>query len=115
MYQPSQLRGALMTYEDLLYEKDGHIATITLNRPDRLNPISWSMLRSFSQALVDADRDTDVRVIIITGAGRGFCAGLDLKDFAAGTGIGNGEPRWKFNLRDAPPMVLHNTDKPVLC
>ena len=104
-----------MTYDDLLYEMDGHIATITLNRPERMNAISGPMLRSFSRALVDADRDADVRVIIITGAGRGFCAGLDLKDFSPGTGIGNGTGPAKFDLREAPPMVLHQTDKPVLC
>jgi len=104
-----------MNYDELLYEKDGHIATLTLNLPDRLNAISGPMLRSFSEALVDADRDGDVRVIVITGAGRGFCAGLDLKDFAAGTGIGNGSGPSKFDLRNAPPMVLHTTDKPVLC
>ena len=104
-----------MTYDDLLYETDGHIATITLNRPERMNAISGPMLRSFSRALVDADRDADVRVIIITGAGRGFCAGLDLKDFSAGTGIGNGTGPAKFDLREAPPVVLHQTDKPVLC
>jgi enoyl-CoA hydratase/carnithine racemase len=106
-----------MTYEDLLYERDGHIATITLNRPERMNAISRPMLRSFSRALVDADRDPEVRVVIITGAGRGFCAGLDLKDFQAGTGIGaNGSGgAAKFDLRDAPPIVLHQTDKPVIC
>jgi len=102
-------------YDDLLYETTGHIATITLNRPERLNAISGPMLRSFSRALVDADRDRDVRVIIITGAGRGFCAGLDLKDFSAGTGIGTTTGPSKFDLRDAPPVVLHQTDKPVLC
>jgi enoyl-CoA hydratase/carnithine racemase len=104
-----------MTYEDLLYETDGQIATITLNRPERLNAISGPMLRSFSHALIDADRDPAVRVIVITGAGRGFCAGLDLKDFAAGTGIGNGGGGTRFDLRESPPMVLHTTDKPVLC
>ena len=104
-----------MTYEDLLYESDGHVATITLNRPERLNAISGPMLRSFSRALIDADRDPEVRAIVITGAGRGFCAGLDLKDFSAGTGIGNGTGSTRFELRESPPMVLHTTDKPVLC
>ncbi len=104
-----------MTYEDLIYETDGHIATITLNRPERLNAISGPMLRSFSRALAEADHDPDVRVIVITGAGRGFCAGLDLKDFSAGTGIGNGAGQARFDLREAPPVVLHTTDKPVLC
>ena len=102
-------------YDDLLYEKEGHLATITLNRPERLNAISGPMLRSFSHALVECDRDPDVRAVIITGAGRGFCAGLDLKDFSAGTGIGTGSGSPKFDLRDAPPVVLHTIDKPVLC
>ena len=106
-------------YADLLYETDGGIATITLNRPDRLNAISGPMLESFSRALRDADLDRAVRVIVITGAGRGFCAGLDLKDLTAGTGIGSNGAQdlatAKFDLNGSPPVVLHNTDKPVLC
>ncbi len=106
-------------YADMLYEVDSHVATITLNRPDRLNAISGPMLVSFSQALRDADADNDVRVIIITGAGRGFCAGLDLKDLAAGTGIGSngggGLAAARFDLNNSPPIVLHTTDKPVIC
>jgi enoyl-CoA hydratase/carnithine racemase len=104
-----------MTYEDLLYEVDGNVATITLNRPERMNAISRPMLQSFSRALLDADRDDAVRAIIITGAGRGFCAGLDLKDFSAGTGIGSSTSGSRFDLRESPPVVLHQLDKPVLC
>jgi enoyl-CoA hydratase/carnithine racemase len=77
------------------------------------------MLDSFSQALKDADADREVRVIVITGAGRGFCAGLDLKDLAAGTGIGSNNGTdlsvQRFDLQNSPPVVLHNTDKPVIC
>lgn len=104
-------------YADLLYDVNDHVATITLNRPDRLNAISLPMLESFSQALRDSDLNDDVRVIVITGAGRGFCAGLDLKDLAAGTGIGaNGNLAIRrFDLNGSPPVVLHNTDKPVIC
>ncbi len=106
-------------YADLLHEADGGIATITLNRPDRLNAISGPMLESLSRALRDADRDRDVRVIVLTGAGRGFCAGLDLKDLTAGTGIGAddgaGLASARFDLAGSPPVVLHTTDKPVLC
>ena len=104
-------------YQDLLYEVSGGVATITLNRPERLNAISAPMLSSFSRVLRDADADAAVRAIIITGAGRGFCAGLDLKDFSAGQGIGagaNGLPT-KFDLAGSPPVVLHTTDKPVIC
>ena len=106
-------------YADLLFEVDSNVATITLNRPDRLNAISGPMLESLSQALRDADHDRDVRVIIITGAGRGFCAGLDLKDLVAGTGIGSngadGLANARFDLANSPPIVLHTTDKPVIC
>jgi enoyl-CoA hydratase/carnithine racemase len=106
-------------YTDLLYDVDSHVATVTLNRPDRLNAISGPMLESLSQALRDADRDRDVRVIVITGAGRGFCAGLDLKDLMAGTGIGSngadGLANARFDLANSPPVVLHTTDKPVIC
>ena len=72
-------------YTDLLYEIDDNVATITLNRPDRLNAITGPMLESISEALRDADHNREVRVIVLTGAGRGFCAGLDLKDLVAGT------------------------------
>ena len=106
-------------YTDLLYEVEDSIATITLNRPDRLNAISGPMLDSISASLKAADADREVRVIIITGAGRGFCAGLDLKDLVSGTGIGanggGGLATQRFDLNNAPPIVLHNTDKPVIC
>jgi enoyl-CoA hydratase/carnithine racemase len=100
---------------ELLCEKDGAIATLTLNRPDRLNAISGPMLQALSERLVELDRDREVRVIIVTGAGRGFCAGLDLKDAASGQGIGGGGGGGNFELRSAPPIVLHSIDKPVIC
>jgi enoyl-CoA hydratase/carnithine racemase len=55
--------------DELRYEKDGHVATLTLNRPERLNAITGPMLAALSEALVDADRDPAVRVVIVTGAG----------------------------------------------
>jgi len=73
---------------DLLAEKTGHVAVLKLNRPDRMNAISVEMLESLGNRLKEYDNDPDVRVIILTGEGRGFCSGLDLKDTAAGTGIG---------------------------
>jgi enoyl-CoA hydratase/carnithine racemase len=109
-------KGISMDYQDLIYEKSEHIATITLNRPNKLNAISLPMLSGISDALRDADRDPSVRVIVMTGAGRGFCAGLDLKDgFATGDGervIGAGG---RFDIAGSPPMALHTTDKPVIC
>ena len=105
-------------YPDLLYHVESGIATITLNRPDRLNAITMAMLTSLSGALRAADQDTDVRVIVLTGAGRGFCAGLDIKDVVSGTGIGAdgaGLATARFDLAGSPPVVLHTTDKPVIC
>jgi enoyl-CoA hydratase/carnithine racemase len=102
---------------DLLYAVDGSIATITLNRPERLNAISVPMLDALSKALMDAEADPKVRVIVLTGAGKGFCSGLDLKDLMSGKGIGsdpNAMPA-RFDLRNAPPTVLHTVDKPTIC
>ena len=104
---------------ELLVERDGHVTTLTLNRPDRLNAISGAMLDALSKELVAADADREIRAIILTGAGRGFCAGLDLKDTAKGSGSGAadgvGEMVQAFDLRNAPPMVLHNLDTPTIC
>jgi len=104
---------------ELLVERDGHVAVVTLNRPERLNAITGPMLDAFSRALVELDDDAGVRVVVITGAGRGFCAGLDLQDQASGQGLGQGDgigaATQRFNLRDAPPTVLHNMDKPTIC
>jgi enoyl-CoA hydratase/carnithine racemase len=102
---------------DLLYAVHGSIATITLNRPERLNAISVPMLDALSKALMDAEADPKVRVIVLTGAGKGFCSGLDLKDLMSGKGIGsdpNAMPA-RFDLRNAPPTVLHTVDKPTIC
>ena len=101
----------------VLYEKDGAIATITLNRPERLNAIWGPMLETLSERLLEADRDRDVRVIVLTGAGRGFCSGLDLVDASSGSGIGSGDSALPVNLdlRDAPPVVLHSIDTPTVC
>jgi enoyl-CoA hydratase/carnithine racemase len=101
---------------ELLVEKDGAIATLTLNRPERMNTISGPMLEALAEQLIACDRDPDVRVIVLTGAGRAFCAGLDLEDAASGTGIGGGGglPA-QLDLRSAPPTVLHGLDTPTLC
>jgi enoyl-CoA hydratase/carnithine racemase len=103
--------------DELLYGRNGGIATLTLNRPERLNAITPTMLDALSEALVEADRDRAVRVIVLTGAGRGFCAGLDLKDLTAGKNIGSDPDAMpaRFDLRGAPPIVLHQVDKPTIC
>ena len=108
--------------EDLLVGQEGRVAVLTLNRPERLNAISGAMLGELSAKLVEANKDPDTRCIVLTGAGRGFCAGLDLVDVGQG-GIGSPErrsgdnrpPRQLFDLRDAPINVMWNIDTPVIC
>jgi enoyl-CoA hydratase/carnithine racemase len=65
-------------YEDILYEVKGRVGVITLNRPEKLNAWTAAMEKSVKQALAAADSDDNVRAIVITGAGRGFCAGADM-------------------------------------
>ncbi|MEN6542082.1 enoyl-CoA hydratase [Parvibaculum sp.] len=67
-----------MQMEDLLYEVKDRVALLTLNRPDKLNAWTAAMERSLKQALAAAVADDNVRVIVVTGAGRGFCAGADM-------------------------------------
>ncbi|MFQ5879323.1 MAG: enoyl-CoA hydratase/isomerase family protein [Dehalococcoidia bacterium] len=76
-----------MEFQEIIYDKGEGIATITLNRPQRLNALSRGMLDEWVTALEDARTDDEVRAIIVTGAGRGFCAGADLQEMAAGRGL----------------------------
>ncbi len=104
---------------ELLYAVRGHVATLTFNRPERMNTITMQMLDALSSRLLEADADPDVRVIVLTGAGRAWCAGLDVAETAAGGGLGSadggvGAMVGEFDLRNAPPMVLHKIDTPVI-
>jgi enoyl-CoA hydratase/carnithine racemase len=67
-----------MEYTQIIYSVDEHVATITLNRPDQLNAFTGTMMYELVDAFDRIDADDDVRVVIVTGAGRGFCAGADL-------------------------------------
>lgn len=118
------------TTEQLLVENKGRVALITLNRPERLNAISREMLAELSAKMVEANKDPDIRCIVLTGAGKGFCAGLDLVGVSEGS-IGsedsasgenplskkgsNQPPRQLFDLRDAPINVMWNIDTPIVC
>src|SRR5690242_20755107 len=71
-----------MTYEHILVSETEGIATITLNRPDKLNAFIGHMRRDLAEALEHAGSDRSIRVVIITGAGRAFCAGGDVRFMA---------------------------------
>ena len=67
-----------MSFETLRYEVDAGVCTVTLNRPDKLNAVTATSIEELLAAFDDADRDDRVRAVIVTGAGRAFCAGADL-------------------------------------
>ena len=87
-----------MTYRTLAYAVAGRVATITLNRPERMNAINLAMPGEIAAAVDAANRDDSVHVIVLAGAGEGFCSGYDLKDFAEAAGerpgsqLGGGGP-----------------------
>ncbi|OXE35037.1 MAG: enoyl-CoA hydratase [Phenylobacterium zucineum] len=105
------------TTDEVLYEFSEGIATLTLNRPARLNTISGPMLAQITRLLIKANEDPEVRVVILTGTGRAFCAGLDLVDATQGSGIGSQPNAVSVNLdlRNTPPTVLFAMDKPTIC
>ncbi len=104
-----------MQFETVLYEKSGHVATITLNRPEKLNAMSAQLRQDFLAALEEVKRDPDVRVAVTTGAGRAFCAGADLARRASSAadptlmewweGMQDGEDR-QFRIRDLGKPII---------
>jgi enoyl-CoA hydratase/carnithine racemase len=68
-------------FETVILEKEDHIAVLTLNRPERQNAFNTTLLREIGEAAVDVRYDDDIRVMIVTGAGVGFCSGADIKEY----------------------------------
>jgi len=105
--------------DEVLYDVSDHIATVTLNRPERMNTISRAMLAQLTERLIEADADRDVRVVVLTGTGRAFCAGLDLTEATRGAGpggiTGGAAVATDLDLRNTPPTVLFNMGKPTIC
>ncbi len=71
-----------MAYEDLLLEKKEHVALVTLNAPQKLNALGRAMTQSIAKVAEDLAHDDEVRVVVVTGAGRGFCSGADVSMMA---------------------------------
>jgi enoyl-CoA hydratase/carnithine racemase len=92
---PRPLSPAELGFESIVYEKAPPRATVTLNRPDVLNAFDFRMLRELARAFEDVSWDDDVRVVVVTGAGRAFCVGADLKSWGADL-VGNSREYWKW-------------------
>ncbi|MEI7505270.1 MAG: crotonase/enoyl-CoA hydratase family protein [Actinomycetes bacterium] len=107
-----------MAYEEIIYEVSEQIATITLNRPDKLNSFTNRMLKEIIAAFDESDADDNVRAVIVTGSGRAFCAGADLsgggETFAKG---GSDVKATTGVMRDGGGLVslrIFESKKPVI-
>jgi 2-(1,2-epoxy-1,2-dihydrophenyl)acetyl-CoA isomerase len=105
-----------VAYETILFEVAEGAARLTLNRPDRLNSFTVQMHAEVADALSHVEKDSAIRVLLITGAGRGFCAGQDLSDRAVAPG-GDGVDLGESLENRYNPLIrrLVNLPKPVVC
>ena len=112
-----------MNFGTVIYESKNRVATVTLNRPERLNAISETMPEDIAAAFNHAAADDSVHVVVLTGAGRGFCSGYDLKTFAEkpGTNAGIQEMPWDamidYNFMNRCTqnfMTIWRCSKPVI-
>ena len=99
--------------ETILYDKQDNIVTITLNRPDSLNSINRQLRRELGEAIEQFDGDSDAYVAIITGAGRAFCAGRDLKERATDNAEGI-QARASASMTPESPYMWPRTWKPLI-
>ena len=98
-----------MSQNVLLMERDGPIATLTLNRPEAMNALSAALRDALGQAFRSLQGDETVRAVVLTGAGRAFCAGYDLKELASGT-TGETADSAQSDMADA----LADFDRPII-
>lgn len=107
-----------MDYTQIIYDVADHIATVTLNRPDQLNAFTNTMMRELLDAFDRIDADDDVRVVIVTGAGRGFCAGADLSGGGETFSRGGSDEQTDIGVpRDGGGLVslrIFDCKKPVI-
>jgi 2-(1,2-epoxy-1,2-dihydrophenyl)acetyl-CoA isomerase len=103
--------------QELLVQTAQGVRTIILNRPERLNALNTALAESIQEAIAGASADDAVRVIVLTGAGRGFCAGLDLSDGVAGAGL-EGQSRYTrldmLGWIGRQALTLTTCDKPII-
>ncbi|MCK5163524.1 MAG: enoyl-CoA hydratase/isomerase family protein [Desulfobacula sp.] len=101
-----------MKFEKVIIEtSENHVATLTLNRPESMNTFSSQMAAELHQALKEADSDPSVRVILIKGAGKAFCAGIDVNELAGKTAI---EYHKWIEKMERPLVTISKLNKPVI-
>jgi len=100
-----------MGYETLLIEKNGHIGIITLNRPDHLNTFNTAMARESNEALNELEQDKEIRVVIIKGRGKAFCAGVDVNEMSGKNTLERLD--W-VKLMGQISLTIANMGKPVI-
>jgi len=107
-----------MAYQEIIYEVSEQIATITLNRPEKLNAFTNRMLKEIISAFDESDADDNVRAVIVTGAGRAFCAGADLSGGGETFAKGGSDVKAKSGvMRDGGGLVslrIFESKKPVI-
>ena len=113
--RPAPRRADDLGFESILYEKAPPRATITLNRAEVLNAFDFRMLRELARACEDASWDDEIRAVVLTGAGRAFCVGANLRSWADEGYIGNEREYWKwFGAMDAAVTALRRIGKPTV-
>ncbi|MCK4767214.1 MAG: enoyl-CoA hydratase/isomerase family protein [Desulfobacula sp.] len=101
-----------MKFEKVIVEKnENHVATLTLNRPESMNTFSSQMAAELNQALIELDSDPLIRVILLKGAGKAFCAGIDVNELAGKTAI---EYREWIEKMEHPLVTISKLKKPVI-
>ena len=109
-----------MSDDAVLYDVQDHIATLTLNRPEKLNAFDDDLLAQWVERLQEAHLDDDVRVIVVTGNGRGFCSGANVAREGRGEGVlgdPNAPASGRNSLRNSVqpvPRILQNIEKPYI-
>jgi enoyl-CoA hydratase/carnithine racemase len=101
----------VMAYETIILKKEGHLATLVLNRPDKRNAINRKMMEEMIEALDEVGRDKDVRALLLTGAGKAFCSGADT-DIMAG---GSDEEIKEQNVDELRRSFIFRAAKKLIC
>jgi len=105
-----------MSFETILLEKKENIGVLTLNRPERMNAMNEQMEAEVVQALKEVDQDDEIRVLVVTGAGKAFCAGADMGRMSGEERKPRGAEEIRRNFRNIQGMILglHRLEKPTI-